>query len=58
MQRKKQDSLRNEEKMEEGMLKDAFKKETIVLWLSLGALIVAAINLNTALNKLARQGEE
>ena len=53
-----QDSLRNEEKMEEGMLKDAFKKETLVLWLSLGALIVAAINLNTALNKLARQGEE
>ena len=44
--------------MEEGMLKDAFKKETLVLWLSLGALIVAAINLNTALNKLARQGEE
>lgn len=33
-------------------MKKVFSKELIVLWISLAALIVAALSLNTSLNQL------
>ena len=38
-------------------MKKVFTKDLIVLWISLGALICAAINLNDSLNKLAEKEE-
>ena len=39
-------------------MKKVFGKELIVLWISLAALICAAMNLNASLNKLADQEEQ
>lgn len=39
-------------------MKKVFSKELLVLWLSLAALICAALNLNTSLNQLANKEEE
>ncbi len=40
------------------MLKKLFSKDLIVLWISLFALICAALALNSSLNKLADNGQE
>jgi len=39
-------------------MKKVFGKELIVLWISLAALICAALSLNTSLNRLANKEEE
>lgn len=39
-------------------MKKVFSKELIVLWISLAALICAALSLNTSLNRLANKEEE
>ena len=39
-------------------MKKIFKKDLIVLWISLAALICAAITLNSSLNLLVNKEEE
>ena len=39
-------------------MKKVFTKDLFVLWFALGALICAALNLNSSLNKLAGKEEE
>ena len=39
-------------------MKKVFTKDLIVLWLSLGALICAALSLNASLERLENKGEE
>ena len=39
-------------------MKKIFNKELLVLWLSLAALICAALSLNSSLNLLAKTKEE
>ena len=39
-------------------MKKAFGKELIVLWISLAALICAAISLNASLNQLAGKEQD
>ncbi len=39
-------------------MKKIFSKDLIVLWISLGALICAALTLNTSLNLLANKEQE
>jgi len=39
-------------------MKKVFTKDLVVLWVSLGALVLAAINLNDSLNKLSEKEEE
>ncbi len=39
-------------------MKKVFNKDLVVLWVSLGALVLAAINLNDSLNKLSEKEEE
>ena len=39
-------------------MKKVFSKELLVLWLSLAALICAALSLNTSLNLLGKKEQE
>ena len=39
-------------------MKKLFRKELIVLWLALAALICAALSLNASLNRLADREQE
>lgn len=39
-------------------MKKAFGKDLVVLWISLGALVLAAMSLNKSLNKLANKEQD